>query len=185
MATLHTPAPTSLSSSSAVCSKEEAAKLAHFTRLRLRDQIVDGVLRYEKRRERSLEFAQAAMASWLSIAAMVAKLGGGGAGGVGEQLDMYYEGLGEGHAFKVRSCLTPRACTDAGVASGVLLEVWCRSSCWNVHRRVAALPASSVWRSCRACAQDRRQCHVGHSPRCQVRFPTCCSASVRRLFCPY
>lgn len=117
------------------CSKAEAAKVAYFSRLRLRDQIVDGVLRYEKLRERSLEFAQTTMASWLNIALMAAKLGEGAGAGIAAELDMFYEGLGDGHAFKVCaaalvSCALHGSCSCACICAGLRLFVMKLATSW-------------------------------------------------------
>ena len=61
--------------------------MAQYASLRKDDQIVDGVLRYEVGRKRSLEFTQRSMASWINVAAMTAKLGV-------PALNTFYEDLG-------------------------------------------------------------------------------------------
>ena len=84
------------------CSAPNAAKLAYYTRIRKDDQIVDGILRYEKERRRSLEFTQQSTASWMNIAVMQEKMGLRGADG------LWMHGLGDGHSFKARAA--PMAC---------------------------------------------------------------------------
>ena len=69
------------------CSREQAARMAQYASLRKDDQIVEGVLRYEGGRQRSLEFTQRSMASWINMAAMTAKLGV-------PALDVFYDDLG-------------------------------------------------------------------------------------------
>jgi hypothetical protein len=57
---------------------------------------VDGVLRYERDRQRSLEFTQTCIVSWVRMAIMVSKLG------VGGEFDLWTNGLGAGNSVKVR-----------------------------------------------------------------------------------
>lgn len=80
-----------------MCSAERTAQVTQFTRLRQADQIVDGVVRYEVDRDRSLDFTQQTVASWVNIALMVGKLNV-------PALSMWTHGLGEGHSVKVPLC---------------------------------------------------------------------------------
>ena len=94
------------------CSAGKAATVINYTRLRKADQIVDGVLRYEKDRQRSLEFTQICMASWVRLALMAGKLG------VPEPYNLWTNGLGLGHSIKVRGGRGVRSFTGMGSAWG-------------------------------------------------------------------
>jgi hypothetical protein len=71
---------------------DKAAAVAWYGRLRRNDQIVDGTLRYEIPRRRSLDFTSQSVASWVNIAKMAEKL----------KLDLWSDGLGSGHSVKAR-----------------------------------------------------------------------------------
>jgi hypothetical protein len=78
-----------------LCSKEKVAQIINYTWERKSDQIVDGVLKYEKDRQRSLEFTQICIVSWMRIAIMASKVGAPG------KYDIWTNGLGAGSSVKV------------------------------------------------------------------------------------
>ena len=58
--------------------------------VRQRDQIVDGVLVYERNRQRSLDFSQQCLQSWVNIAIMSERVG----------VNVWQRGLNDGHSIK-------------------------------------------------------------------------------------
>jgi hypothetical protein len=108
-----------------VRSAPKAAAIAQYTRLRQNDQIIDGILRYERDRQRSLEFTQVCIASWVNIAIMCSKFRT-------PALDMWFNGLGQGHSVKVSAF----CCTSHASAAGQLVTWFgcLRTAC---HRSIA------------------------------------------------
>lgn len=75
-----------------VCRANVGGQLTVSRRLqaRQRDQIVDGVLVYERNRQRSLDFSQQCLQSWVNIAIMAERVG----------VNIWTRGLNEGYSIK-------------------------------------------------------------------------------------